>query len=148
MNRLGPAAITISFLMSPMAVAEPTQSDVLGTWGFQTNPYYSGACYMTGTMHVAPLSDDGVYPCELTATETCDNDDPASARQTCKIRQNGRQLTIISNVEEILLPVDQNIEYLPDNFTLTVQSEDRMYGALVSFITVPVEFRRAQDGVS
>ena len=38
--------------------------------------------------------------------------------------------------------------YVPDNFTLTIQSDERMFGALVSAVTAPVEFRRANDGIS
>ena len=42
----------------------------------------------------------------------------------------------------------EGLVYMPDNFTLTIESADRMFGALVSAVTAPAEFRRANDGIS
>jgi hypothetical protein len=42
----------------------------------------------------------------------------------------------------------EGLIYVPDNFTLTIQDASRMWGALVSAATAPVEFRRSEDGIS
>ena len=42
----------------------------------------------------------------------------------------------------------EGLIYVPDNFTLTIESADRMFGALVSAVTAPAEFRRSSDGIS
>jgi hypothetical protein len=47
--------------------------------------------------------------------------------------------------------LEQKVEgliYVPDNFSLTIQDHSRMWGALVSAATAPVEFRRSEDGIS
>jgi hypothetical protein len=53
-----------------------------------------------------------------------------------------------STIEEMLETKMPGMYYVPDNFTLTIQSDERMFGALVSAVTAPVEFRRANDGIS
>lgn len=126
--------------------------DILGHWGFQTKPYRSGSCVMSGTMHLAPDPEAGVYSCELTALEICSLWGQSIVRQSCTARRFGNQLSIRSTIEEIL-ETKSNIEgfqlnYVPDNFALTIQSADRMYGALVSAVTAPVEFHRTSTGVS
>ena len=53
-----------------------------------------------------------------------------------------------ATIEEMLETKMPEMYYVPDNFTLTIQSHERMFGALVSAVTAPVEFRRANDGIS
>jgi len=129
---------------------DPT--DVLGVWAFQTDPYRDGSCIMTGRMHLSSNPESGLYDCELTALEKCSLWGQSLVRQSCTARRFGNQVSVRSNVEEIL-EKKSDIEgfvltYVPDNFALTVQSSQRMYGALVSAVTAPVEFRRSEEGVS
>jgi hypothetical protein len=63
-------------------------------------------------------------------------------------RRFGNQLSVRSTIEEMIETKVEGLIYVPDNFTLTIQSDDHMFGALVSAVTAPVEFRRAQDGIS
>lgn len=140
--------LSLTVMTFQVAAAESNSLDVLGSWKFQTTPYHNGHCQMSGTMHVAAPTESGVHMCELTATEACTNDTPTTARQSCTLRTNGRQVSIISTVEEILEPIGGAVDYWPDNFTLTLQDENRMYGALVSFVSAPAEFKRATDGIS
>lgn len=125
---------------------DPT--DVLGTWSFQTKPYRNGQCMMTGTMHLAPHPDPGRYVCELTAVEMCSMWGRSVVRQSCQASRFGNQISIRSEIEEMLESKIEGLVYVPDNFTLTVKSADRMFGALVSAVTAPAEFRRATDGIS
>ncbi|MBK8197094.1 MAG: hypothetical protein IPK75_01900 [Acidobacteria bacterium] len=124
------------------------KADVLGSWSFQTRPYREGTCVMTGTMTLAPHPDEGLYNCELTAVEMCSMWGRSVVRQSCEARRFGDQVSIRSNIEEFIETKNPEMLYVPDNFTLTVQSHERMFGALVSAVTAPVEFRRANDGIS
>ncbi len=127
---------------------ETDKSDVLGNWSFQTKPYREGQCVMTGTMNLSPHPDEGLYGCELTAVEMCSMWGRSVVRQSCEARRFGDQVSIRSTIEEMLETKAPEMLYVPDNFTLTIQSHERMFGALVSAVTAPVEFRRANDGIS
>lgn len=127
---------------------ETDKSDVLGNWSFQTRPYREGQCVMTGTMNLSPHPDEGLYGCELTAVEMCSMWGRSVVRQSCEARRFGDQVSIRSTIEEMLETKAPDMLYVPDNFTLTIQSHERMFGALVSAVTAPVEFRRANDGIS
>ncbi|KJS26109.1 MAG: hypothetical protein VR75_08395 [Hyphomonadaceae bacterium BRH_c29] len=123
-------------------------NDVLGTWSFRTKPYRGGECLMTGTMYLTPHPDKGQYTCELTAVEVCSQWGRSVVRQSCKARRFGNQLSVRSEIEEMLEAKVEGLIYVPDNFTLTIESADRMFGALVSAVTAPAEFRRSSDGIS
>ncbi len=148
----------IGLLMLAFAAALPAgavkgksgadKSDVLGAWSFQTRPYRQGQCVMTGTMNLTPHPDEGRYSCEITAVEMCTMWGRSVVRQSCDARRFGDQVSVRSTVEEMLESKAEGLVYMPDNFTLTIQSPERMFGALVSAVTAPVEFRRANDGIS
>jgi hypothetical protein len=127
---------------------ETDKSDVLGNWSFQTRPYREGQCVMTGTMNLSPHPDEGLYTCEITAVEMCTMWGRSVVRQSCQARRFGNQVSIRSTIEEMIETEAPDMVYVPDNFTLTIQSHERMFGALVSAVTAPVEFRRANDGIS
>ena len=128
--------------------ADKDKSDVLGSWSFQTRPYREGQCVMTGTMNLSPHPDEGRYSCEITAVEMCSMWGRSVVRQSCDARRFGDQVSIRSTIEEMIETKAPDLLYVPDNFTLTIQSHERMFGALVSAVTAPVEFRRANDGIS
>ncbi|MEO0550009.1 MAG: hypothetical protein AAFZ91_08810 [Pseudomonadota bacterium] len=125
---------------------DPT--DVLGSWTFQTQPYRDGRCLMTGTMRLTPDPEDGVYACELTAVEVCSMWGRSVVLQTCTVRRFGNQVSVRSTISQMLEQKTEGLIYVPDNFTLTVQDASRMFGALVSAATAPVEFRRSEEGIS
>lgn len=148
---------TVAVLMMACMMASPAlansgknkdPSDVLGSWSFQTSPYRSGQCVMSGTMRLSPHPDEGRYTCELTAVEMCSMWGRSVVRQSCEARRSGDQVSVRSTIEEMLESKAEGLIYVPDNFSLTVQSHERMFGALVSAVTAPVEFRRAADGIS
>ena len=162
-NALGAAIVSVmlGLCATPAANADADSadpsvksnaSDILGQWGFQTKPYRGGSCVMSGTLHLSPDGEDGVYGCELTALEICSLWGQSIVRQSCTARRFGNQLSIRSQIEEILETKSHldgfQLNYVPDNFALTIRSADRMYGALVSAVTAPVEFHRTSTGVS
>lgn len=140
-------AILIAF-STPSATASEDPTDVLGSWTFQTKPYREGACLMTGTMNLSSHPEQGLYNCELTAVEVCSMWGRSVVLQSCQARRFGNQVSIRSEIEQMLEKKFEGLFYVPDNFSLTVQSSDLMYGALVSAATAPVQFRRAKEGIS
>jgi hypothetical protein len=152
-RRLALAALVMTLAAGLPAQANKSKgdkdgSDVLGNWSFQTKPYREGQCVMTGTMNLSPHPDEGLYNCELTAVEMCTQWGRSVVRQSCEARRFGNQVSVRSTIEEMLETKMPGMYYVPDNFTLTIQSDERMFGALVSAVTAPVEFRRANDGIS
>lgn len=141
-------AALLTLAPNAWASGEANGNDILGSWSFQTNPYRSGQCVMTGTMRVAPHEEEGRYNCEITAVEMCSMWGRSVVRQSCEIRRFGDQVSIRSSIEEMLETKFEGLVYVPDNFTLTVRSADHMFGALVSAVTAPVQFRRTRDGIS
>lgn len=126
---------------------DPT--DILGAWTFATKPYRGGECRMSGTMVLSPDPEEGVYSCELTAIEKCTMWGQSVVIQSCTVRRFGDQVSVRSFIKEMLemKPQAEGLIYVPDNFALTVQSQNRMYGSLVSAATAPVEFIRNLDGI-
>ena len=147
-QRAALATLMVAAMPISTQAAETDPIDVLGTWSFQTKPYRDGTCLMTGTMHLSPAPEKGTYHCELTAIEVCAAWGRSVVRQSCRASRFGDQVSIRSQVEEMLETKAEGLVYWPDNFTLTVQSQDRMFGALVSAVTAPAEFRRANNGIS
>ncbi len=151
------AACVLAFglaAMPALAQAKDTKSkegvkaDILGAWSFQTKPYRQGECVMTGTMRLSPHKTKGLYACELTAIEMCSFWGRSVVRQSCQARRMGDQVSIRSEITEMVETKTEGLTYWPDNFSLTVQSSSRMYGALISAATAPAEFRRTKDGIS
>lgn len=130
------------------ATQERDPADVLGSWTFQTQPYRGGQCLMTGTMHLTDHPEEGLYTCELTAVEVCSMWGRSVVVQKCDARRFGNQVSVRSRISQFLEKKAEGMVYVPDNFSLTVQDENRMWGALISAVTAPVEFRRTEVGVS
>lgn len=138
--------MALSLLPASADTKDP--GDVLGSWSFQTKPYRQGQCIMTGTMRLSSHPSDGLYGCELTAVEVCSMWGRSVVLQECKARRFGNQVSIRSEITEMLEQKVEGLIYVPDNFSLTIQDHSRMWGALVSAATAPVEFRRSEDGIS
>lgn len=141
-------ATTILAMALPAAADTRDPSDVLGSWSFQTKPYRSGQCIMTGTMRLSLDPEENVYGCELTAVEVCSMWGRSVVLQSCSARRFGNQVSIRSEISQMLEQKEQGLVYVPDNFSLTIQDAGRMFGALVSAATAPVEFRRSEEGIS
>ncbi|MEL7107992.1 MAG: hypothetical protein AAFV59_10925 [Pseudomonadota bacterium] len=138
--------LSLSLMSATADTKDP--SDVLGAWSFQTKPYRDGQCIMTGTMRLSSHPEEGLYECELTAVEVCSMWGRSVVLQECKARRFGNQVSVRSQITEMLEQKVEGLIYVPDNFSLTIQDHSRMWGALVSAATAPVEFRRSEDGIS
>ncbi len=138
--------IGLAFVPASADTKDPR--DVLGSWSFQTKPYRQGECIMTGTMRLTSHPEEGLYECELTAVEVCSMWGRSVVLQKCQARRFGNQVSIRSEISQMLEQKVEGLIYVPDNFSLTIQDHSRMWGALVSAATAPVEFRRSEDGIS
>lgn len=132
----------------PASADTKDPGDVLGSWSFQTKPYRQGQCIMTGTMRLSSHPEEGLYNCELTAVEVCSMWGRSVVLQECKARRFGNQVSIRSEISQMLEQKVEGLIYVPDNFSLTIQDHTRMWGALISAATAPVEFRRSEEGIS
>lgn len=141
-------AALLGLALLPAQADTKDPRDVLGSWSFQTKPYRQGQCIMTGTMRLSSHPEDGLYECELTAVEVCSMWGRSVVEQSCQARRFGNQVSIRSQITQMLEEKLEGLIYVPDNFSLTIQDHTRMWGALVSAATAPVEFRRSEDGIS
>ena len=139
-------ALALSLMPASADTKDP--GDVLGSWSFQTKPYRGGQCIMTGTMRLSHNDEEGLYDCELTAVEVCSMWGKSVVLQQCSARRFGNQVSVRSQITQMLEQKIEGLIYVPDNFSLTIQDSSRMWGALVSAATAPVEFRRSEDGIS
>ncbi len=145
-------ALAASLILMPgkaeASAREETASGILGFWVFETTVYRGGDCRMTGQLNLSADPETGHYACELIAQEQCETWGRARVHQTCTAQRFGNQVSIRSRIAEVLeatgpTGAEIDIGYVPDNFALTIQGPDRMYGALVSAVTATAEFRRA-----
>ncbi len=146
LSAIGAALLALALLPANADTKDP--GDVLGSWSFQTKPYRDGQCIMTGTMRLSSHPEEGLYECELTAVEVCSMWGRSVVEQRCQARRFGNQVSVRSQITQMLEQKVEGLIYVPDNFTLTIQDHTRMWGALVSAATAPVEFRRSEDGIS
>jgi hypothetical protein len=141
-------ASLMGLFLLPAAADTKDPGDVLGSWSFQTKPYREGQCIMTGTMRLSSHPEEGLYNCELTAVEVCSMWGRSVVLQECKARRFGNQVSVRSEISQMLEQKVEGLIYVPDNFSLTIQDHTRMWGALISAATAPVEFRRSEEGIS
>ena len=140
--------LALALMLPASANQQRDPGDVLGTWTFQTKPYRGGQCIMSGTMHLRDHPEEGLYDCELTAVEVCSMWGRSVVLQKCEARRFGDQVSVRSSISQFLEKKSEGLIYVPDNFSLTVQDDSRMWGALISAATAPVEFRRSEEGIS
>ncbi|MAP94998.1 MAG: hypothetical protein CMK07_08620 [Ponticaulis sp.] len=125
--------------------AETQNIDVSGNWGFMAE--YGPYCSISGEALLISTDDPKKYDCELTAHQVCDEEEVYRVRQSCSATRNNDQLLIQSKVEEFLHG-EPTTGYRPDNFSLTILSNDFMKGALHSYGLFKAEFRRSESFTS
>lgn len=141
------AILIASALAAPAAMADSAEgANISGNWTFQAHTY--DGCDFGGVTRLTPADRPNFYDCELTARQVC----PALeiewvVRQSCIAERNGDRLTIRSEIEEFLVG-EPSQSYWPDNFILTVRSDSRMTGSLISHGAHPAEFIRQAEGIS
>ena len=132
-------ALTLAASLSAAASADPIQSDISGSWVFETGHYYDG-CRITGRMQIFQTPEGG-YSCDFTTFETCP-DLTSEVQQSCTARVQGDQVAIVSQIVSITDQQPLSYGYAPDDWLLTIRSEDRMTGTLESASRAEVVFER------
>ena len=122
----------------------PTQPDdsLAGVWMFQAAPFfaYNVTQEISGEMELK-AAGDGSYTCTFSALDHIPEEEVTiRTEQTCVAVRDGDTLHIESTVISIEPP---GYNYVPDNFTLTVQGDCRMSGVMHAAGDEPVdaEFR-------
>jgi len=135
-----------SLAFATSAIAEDT--DFTGTWSITTSE--PAPCSLTGQATLTPSADPNIsdYTCELTMRHVCPNGFDAVVRQSCKVRLTGRQLTVISAIEEAVNGASL-AQYAPDNFNLTIQSVNELYGAHIdAYGSLIATWTRSEGSIS
>ncbi len=147
----GALALVVAGLATPIFAAgdeggqsEPPGPSIAGQWMFTS--WTDDACAFRGTAHLSATRTPQLYDCELTAHQVC----PSvtwRVRQSCTARRVGDQLIINSRIEEFL-EGEPTEAYWPDNFILSIHSDNRMTGSLLSHGSHASEFTRTEGGTS
>ena len=122
---------------------------VRGNWTFQTPPYRSGNCSMSGTLTVFGQSKTkkDALNCELIAVEVC-HGLRSKVEQECSVSVRDNLLKIDSTIVNFLESKGLSTGYAPDNFSLNEVKKDIMKGYLDSAVIAPVVFQREFGGIS
>lgn len=138
------AAVLIFILL----LARPAGADIniAGQWTF--NADIAAECSFGGSAHLEKTGEN-TFRGELTARQSCTSlPEDYLVRQDCSASVLGNQLSVRCQIVEFINGYESPF-YMPDNFTLTIQSAARMHGALVSAGGVrPAEWKRAEGGIS
>lgn len=136
-----------SLLAMMLAATAAGQSPTLtGNWTFKA--WVASDCDFTGVARLGPPAADGSpQTCELTARQACTGDIAWTVRQSCTATLSGSRLVVRSTIEEFL-EGGATPDYWPDNFLLTVESSERMFGALHSYGAHKAVWERDEGAVS
>lgn len=120
--------------------------NIAGHWTFSAD--VENDCTFGGTAHLEKTGENE-FKGELTAHQTCPVlPEDYLVRQTCEASQLGNQLSVRCQIVEFINGFESEY-YFPDNFTLTIESSSRLYGALVSAGRArPAEWIRDERGIS
>lgn len=142
--RIAVTALAVS--IAPTTAIAQSASDISGNWSFRTGDYYDG-CRITGEMVILPTEQAGVLACEFTTHEVCPGLE-GQIRQSCTAQVSGKSVRIDSQLTEIIHQSPQPYGYSPDNWSLEIQTRDRMTGQLDSAARALVIFERFDPPIS
>lgn len=139
-------ACLLVFLLPTQASHAEADFPVGGHWTFSARLMVD--CTFGGSAFLKP-EGDGKYSGEITARQSCPLlPEDYLVRQTCEATRFGNQLSVRCHIVEYVNGFDTG-RYYPDNFTLTIASNSRMHGALVSRGQAnPAEWIRSEGGIS
>ncbi|MEM1146646.1 MAG: hypothetical protein AAGH49_02575 [Pseudomonadota bacterium] len=122
------------------------EANIAGHWTFKAN--IADECDFGGTAHLEKTGENR-FKGELTARQSCTSlPEDYLVRQACEASRFGNQLSVRCRIVEFINGFESEY-YYPDNFTLTIQSSQRMYGALRSAGSAnPAEWIRDEGGIS
>lgn len=123
-----------------------SETSIVGHWTFTAA--IADECDFGGTGRLEKVGENR-YKGEVTARQSCIGlEEDYLVRQQCDASQIGNQLSIRCTIVEFINGFESPF-YYPDNFTLTIESSERMHGALVSAgRATPAEWVRAERGIS
>ncbi len=128
------------------ASADDADTDISGHWTFETGAY-NDSCRIYGRMTIFPTDGAGKYRCEFTTFEDCPGLS-AEVEQVCDARVDDGQVAIGSKIRRINRQEPMAYGYAPDDWLLTIRSEDEMTGTLESASRAQVIFKRQSIPVS
>lgn len=141
------AMMCLVLFFAPLAVAEDI--DLSGNWSIATSE--QAPCSLTGKATLAPASSEiygSDYRCEITMRHACEGSFEAVVRQSCKVRNVRGQITVQSTIVEHLVGEDRGT-YVPDNFRLSAQSKNELYGVQIDdYGTLRATWTRATGSIS
>lgn len=110
------------------AEAAPDES-LAGVWVFQSAPFFGFGVTqeISGEMELI-AAGDGTYTCTLSVSDRIPEEDVTiQTEQTCVAVREGDTL----HIESTVISVEPNsYNYVPDNFTLTIEASCRMSGVM------------------
>lgn len=139
------AALALSLSFAAPAQAE-TVPNIAGSWTFTAKLPIE--CSFGGNAFFEKVGENK-FKGELTANQDCPGlDAPWVVRQSCEASMLGKQVSVRCTIAEFVNGFESRY-YYPDNFTLTAESSQRMFGALVSAGDAnPAEWIRNETGIS
>lgn len=143
------AVSTFLITFSAVALSATAQEvDLSGTWSVATS---LKPCTLTGKATLSPPTEDTMnsdYACELTMRQACPNAYEVTVRQSCRVRNIRGQVTVQSSIEEFVQG-EFSAGYAPDNFRLTIQSEEELYGVQIDrYGSLSATWTRASGSIS
>lgn len=125
-----PAALAaLALLAAPPAFAEVDGDALAGRWSFEAETFFGfGVTQEIGGELEMTRTGENTYSCRMDVLDHIPEDDVViRTKQVCSAVREGDMLTITSVVIEVDPP---HYNYVPDNFTLTIISADRMEGTI------------------
>lgn len=142
-------AILLIFASTLAHISAAEDVDLSGNWSIATGE--QPPCELTGKATLAPASSSTVnsdYECELTMRHACEGAFEVVVRQTCRVRNIRGQITIQSSIAEHIVGMDLGT-YSPDNFRLSAQSANELYGAQIdAYGSLAATWTRATGSIS
>ncbi|ACT58825.1 hypothetical protein [Hirschia baltica] len=142
---------TIATIFPTAAQAEDARehvsTNIAGAWVFETGSYNQGRCNLTGRMTIMATPQPNAYTCEFTTYERCPGQ-YGEVEQTCSLLIDGDEAAFVSQIENIVKQTPQPYGYAPDDWRLTIKSNDEMVGTLESASRAYVLFKRDSAPIS
>lgn len=121
--------------------------DISGSWVFETGKYNRGTCSLSGRMTIKPTNAENQYTCEFTTFEKCPGQ-YGEVEQACDLLVDGQQAAFVSEIVRIAKQTPRPYDYAPDDWRLTIKSNDEMLGTLESASRAYVIFKRDSAPIS
>ncbi len=146
----GFTALILGLLCTAGALAEktnaPVEHNLAGVWTVHVHD--RPECEFGGQAILERSADGTSYSGELTMRHDCPEFGGATiAVQKSEISVLGNQVSVRSRI--IDFPTGNSVSYAPDNFALTIKTDQRLFGIQTDrYGTMPAEWKRQEAGIS